>query len=188
MRSGEDEPLRPSTREPASSPESACASDPFPGALGEGSPELKEGWRAGLSLIESGAHEEGLARLEEAYETDALDPECQSAYALGLALACGRLPESVVLAQQAVRTDHHNPRLYLNLSRIHLACGSRADALQTLARGLRVAPEHPGLQQARAELGLRNRIWFSFLPRAHWLNRGLGILRACVRRQFSRAT
>ncbi|NRA01477.1 MAG: hypothetical protein HRU00_02635 [Myxococcales bacterium] len=166
---------------------SAGAAEPFGSVSQEGPPDAKRSWRHALSLIESGAHEEGLAELEQAFEVDGLDPECQSAYALGLALAHGRFPEAVVLAQQAARSDHRNPGLYLNLARIHLIAGSRADAVQCLTRGLRAVPEHAGLLEARAELGFRHRIWLRFLPRGHWLNRGLGLLSARLRLRISDA-
>ena len=72
--------------------------------------------------------------------------------------------------------------LYLNLAKIHLASGSRAMAFQTLARGLRIAPDHEGLSAARAALGLRQRPWLRFLPRSHILNRSLGAVRARLAR------
>ena len=162
--------------------------EPFASRREQGPPDAKGGWRQALSRVQSGAREEGLADLEEAFESDGLDPECQSAYALGLALVRGRFPEAVVLAQQAVRTDHRNPGLYLNLARIQEISGSRGDAVQTLIRGLRAAPEDAGLLEARAALGLRHRVWLRFLPRSHWLNRWVGVLSARLRRLISRAS
>ncbi len=136
----------------------------------------------GLALLAEGCLEEGLAELERAYEARGGNPDCQSGYALGLALVRGRFPEAVTLAEQAVRGDYENPELYLNLAKIHLASGSRAMAFQTLARGLRIAPDHEGLSAARAALGLRQRPWLRFLPRSHILNRSLGAVRARLAR------
>ena len=85
--------------------------EPFASRRDQGPPDAKGGWRQALSRVQSGAREEGLVDLEEAFEIAGLDPECQSAYALGLALVRGRFPEAVVLAQQAVRTDHRNPTI-----------------------------------------------------------------------------
>jgi tetratricopeptide (TPR) repeat protein len=137
------------------------------------SPE--EHFTRGLALLEAG-HPEAFEHLTRAYLADPESPRRRSAYALGLALLRGQFVAGIELARRAVQEACGDPDLYLDLARIHLALGAKAEAVRNLRRGLMVAPEHPRLNGELAKLGLRRTPPLRFLPRNHVLNRGLGRL------------
>jgi hypothetical protein len=65
---------------------------------------------------------------------------------------------------------------YLNLARLHLAFGFKAEGLRLLKRGLMIAPDHEEILDALRSLGVRKRPPLGFLRRENALNRWLGKL------------
>jgi tetratricopeptide (TPR) repeat protein len=133
----------------------------------------EEHFSRGLLLLDAG-HAEAFEHLTRAYLADPESPRRRSAYALGLALIRGQFVAGIELARRAVQQSCADPDLYLDLARIHLAIGAKAEAVRNLRRGLMVAPEHERLHRELAKLGVRRSPPFRFLPRNHLLNRGLG--------------
>jgi hypothetical protein len=71
----------------------------------------------------------------------------------------------------------YQPENYLNLARTHLLAKDRLAACDTVFRGLRIDPTHPGLLQLLQELGQRRPPVFPFLSRRSLLNRLAGRFR-----------
>jgi hypothetical protein len=82
---------------------------------------------------------------------------------LGLELAC-----------KAQRADPRNASIYWCMAQIHLLGKSRRDAIDTVERGLRAAPNNFLLLQMRKRLGVRQPPPLPFLDRRHALNVRLG--------------
>src|SRR4029077_13178382 len=129
----------------------------------------------GLALLDAG-RAEAFEHLTRAYLADPESPRRRSAYALGLALVRGQFVAGIELARRAVQQSCTDPDLYLDLARIHLAFGAKAEAVRHLRRGLMVAPDHERLLSELAKLGVRRAPPLRFLPRNHVLNRALGRL------------
>jgi tetratricopeptide (TPR) repeat protein len=129
----------------------------------------------GLALIDAG-RPEAFEHLSRAYLADPESPRRRSAYALGLALVRGQFVAGIELARRAVQQNCSDPELYLDLARIHLALGAKAEAVRYLRRGLMVDPSHRRLADELARLGVRRTPALPFLPRGHVLNRVLGRL------------
>lgn len=91
------------------------------------------------------------------------------------------------LCESAAKQEFFNPDLYLNLARVYLVFGRRAEALRYLRRGLMIDPGHIRIQDEMARLGRRGRPILPFLPRRHPLNRALGGARNLIRSRFSRS-
>lgn len=76
-----------------------------------------------------------------------------ASYYLGSALLeLGRFQDAIEPLQEAVRLSPATGSLYVPLVRAQAASGRLADAERTAARGLSVAPRHPGLLRVKARL------------------------------------
>lgn len=100
-----------------------------------------------------------------------------SFYGLCLALVERRFNKGLELCRAAARDEFFNPELYLNLAKIHLAFGFKAEALRLLRRGLMIDPSHAEIREELESLGRRQPPVLTFLPRRHVLNRLFGRLR-----------
>jgi hypothetical protein len=67
---------------------------------------------------------------------------------------------------------------WLNLAWVHLLRHDKRACLESLRRGLKIVPGHPGLRALHRRLGLRRRPVLSFLSRGNPLNVWLGKQRA----------
>lgn len=97
-------------------------------------------------------------------------------YGLLLGTHDGRLGEGMALCRDAVKKVFWDPRAHENLARLEIAAGLRRQAVETLARGLSLAPDDRELRTLRASLGMRRRPPLGFLERSHPLNRWFGLL------------
>ncbi len=97
-------------------------------------------------------------------------------YGLMLGTVDGRIGEGMVLCRDAVKKMFWEPRAHENLARLEIAAGMRRQAIETLARGLNLAPDDREMQSLRASLGVRRRPTVGFLERDHPINRWVGLL------------
>ena len=92
-----------------------------------------------------------------------------------LCLAHGReLKRGLDLARKAQHADPRNAHIYWCMAQIHLLAKSRKDAIDTVERGLRAAPDNFLLLRMRKRLGVRQPPPLPFLDRRHALNVRLG--------------
>jgi Flp pilus assembly protein TadD len=147
--------------------------------------EAEESFREGVALLEQGRAAEALEPLGRAYRGNPDNARCLSYYALALSLAKGEFLEAAELARTAVRREFYNPDLYMNLARIYLVHDFKAEAVRILRRGMMVDPGNPGIARALESLGLRRRPPLPFLPRAHALNRVLGMMLVRIQRPIA---
>lgn len=140
--------------------------------------------------IDNGRTLHGLVVLESSPELDAL-PAVKSYRAYCIAKERGQVREAVRLCQAALDAEPHNPLHYLNLGRVLLQAGDKANAIATFWKGISRAPgaergvafEAPDRSHAREHalilgelrrLGIRKRTPFPALRRGHPLNRIAG--------------
>jgi len=104
---------------------------------------------------------------------------------LSLYAAClahqGKLKEAVEMCREAIADEPHNAEAHLNLARVYLEAGARRKAIESLNRGLAIAPRHPSLLVLRERLGRRKSPIVPFLPRDNPLNVALGRARASLK-------
>lgn len=86
------------------------------------------------------------------------------------------LRRGLELAKRAQASDPRNPNVYWCLVNLHILAGSRRDAIETVERGLRAAPDNFNLLRLRRRLGVRQPTPLPFLARNHKLNVRLGRL------------
>ena len=124
-----------------------------------------------------GDTEGAMQGLRPVFDEDRAHAQIRSYYGLALGLARGRYHEALDLCQSAVKQEFFNPELYLNVARLNLAFGFRAESLRYLRRARMIDPANDGIQQLLDELGFRSEPVLPFLPRRHLLNRWLGSAR-----------
>jgi len=92
----------------------------------------------------------------------------------------------VKLCRKAAVGETSDAEVYYNLAMAENKLGVRESAYQALRRGLRIAPEHPGLLQLKNDIVLRKqRGLVAGLRRENWLNRMLGRLVRGSRQPYS---
>ena len=128
----------------------------------------------GLEFLAEGRSAEALERFECAHSLDPGHARARSYYGVALGLVERRFEKSVELCRSAVKQEFFNPELYLNLAKVHLGFGFKAEAVRYLRRGQMIDPGNQAILTELRALGCRQRQVLAFLPRRHVLNRLLG--------------
>jgi tetratricopeptide (TPR) repeat protein len=115
-----------------------------------------------------------LEHFRAAYSLQRDNARYRSAYGLCVGLVERRFNKAIELCGSAVKEEFFNPDLYMNLARVHLAFGFKAEGLRYLRRALMIDPANATVQGELRRLGQRRRPVLGFLPRRHLLNRWLG--------------
>jgi tetratricopeptide (TPR) repeat protein len=102
-------------------------------------------------------------------------PEWYSYLGYCIAKERGQHRKGLELCQESLAVEPDNPAHFLNLGRIHLAKGEKAEALRIWREGMAKGGS-PELVQQLERLGTRSRPALPTLARKNPLNRYLGIL------------
>ena len=137
-------------------------------------------------LLSGGDEHAALAELRSAYDRDPTDAQIRSYYGLCLGLAERKYNEGSDLCQSAVKQEFFNPELYLNVARLNLSFGFKAESLRYLRRAKMIDPASAACAELLAKLGYRSQPVVPFLPRRHLLNRWLGSARSAFLCRASR--
>ena len=100
-------------------------------------------------------------------------PNILASYGLAVAHA-ENVKEGLKICLQALSSDRRNPDAYWCLARVYILQGSRRNAIDVIAQGVRLCGKHSGLSELRNELGIRQAPPIPFLPRESTLNVRLG--------------
>lgn len=130
----------------------------------------------GEAALAGGDAAAALEHFRIAHRLEPGNPRHRSFLGLSLGLAERRFDRALDLCRSAAKEEFYNPLLYLNLARVHLAFGFKAEGLRYLRRGLMIDPNQPQILDQLQELGLRRRPPLRFLSRSNPLNRWLGRL------------
>jgi tetratricopeptide (TPR) repeat protein len=146
--------------------------------LGHDTMKADEIFRKGLSLLRKENTLAALACFEKSYEIEKTT-KVQSYLGLCISIERGQIREAIRLCEDAVAEEPDNPTHYLNLGRVYMNAGRKADALETLRsgtdKGLSSA-ENAEIRLLLDKLGSRKKSVFPFLPRSHFLNKYIGLL------------
>jgi tetratricopeptide (TPR) repeat protein len=138
-------------------------------------------FRQGREELCEEALDRALAHFRTAHRLDPGSAQYRSFYGLLLGLCERRWEQALELCRSAARDEFFDPTHYLNLARLHLAFGFKAEGLRLLRRGLMIAPDHEEILAALRRLGVRRRPPLGFLRRENALNRLIGKLTDRVR-------
>jgi Flp pilus assembly protein TadD len=88
------------------------------------------------------------------------------------------------LCERAVKMDPDNPVTRVNLGKVLRLIGDNEHAHRTFIQAWKTDKTHPAAAAELSRMGIRRPPVISFLPRSHWLNRKLGVLRAKIERSM----
>jgi tetratricopeptide (TPR) repeat protein len=136
----------------------------------------EEHFRRGEEALAGDLYDAALGHFRSAHRLDATSPRYRSYYGLSLGLAERRLDRALELCRSAAKEEFFSPEHYLNLARLHMAFGFKAEAIRFLRRGLMIDPANEPICAEIRRLGVRRRPPLAFLRRRNLLNRWLGRL------------
>lgn len=128
-------------------------------------------WDRGLQLLGAAAEGRGAGSGAE------LPGIVYSYLGYGLARYQRRSRDGIKLCEHAVKIQYYEPENHMNLARTLMLTGDRRAAVASIARGLKLDPNHKGLKELRVDIGVRRRPVLPFLSRTNPLNVFLGRLR-----------
>lgn len=150
-------------------------------ALLDQQPDANDVAQRGIALCRQGSWRQGLDLLRRVAANDDRTGDLPGLFysylGFGIARFDRRVREGLQLCEHAVRREFYQPENYLNLARTELLAGRRDAAVEAIAAGRRIDPEHPGLAALHDELGIRRPPVLPFLSRRNLVNRLLGRLR-----------
>lgn len=143
----------------------------------------------GIALCRQGRWRQGLEILRRVAANDDRQGDLPGLFysylGFGIARFDRRVREGLQLCEAAVKKEFYQPENYLNLARTELLAGQREAAVEAIAAGRRIDPDHGGLAALQEELGNRRPPVLPFLSRRNPLNRLLGRLRHDLRGEES---
>lgn len=128
----------------------------------------------GLEALSQGNTSSALAFFERAIEMDDR-PVYWSYLAFCIAKERGSFEVAVALCGKARAREPENPVHCLNLGKIYLVAGKKADAIKTFNEGLSLGTSQEITEELN-RLGIRKGPVLSFWERDHFVNKYLGIL------------
>jgi tetratricopeptide (TPR) repeat protein len=145
---------------------------------------MDEGTRkinAGIVATREEDYLQGLTLFLDVYGTEDQPPisgskaaEGLSYFGLCLALVSKKYKTAIDLCRRAVDLQFYNGDHYANLTKVYVAAGNRKKALDAAEAGLKLLPDHDGLVEVRATLGVRARPALPILDRSNPINVSLG--------------
>ncbi len=141
-------------------------------------PEALKEFKAGLEFLNNNYVRKALACFTRAVELEPKNPFYLSYQGLALAAAEQNWDEAEEICLAAVRMKRTQAELYLNLAHLYHLAGKKEEAVDALKTGIQLTKRDPRLVEMLQKFGSRRTAVLSFLPRAHFLNRGLGKIRA----------
>jgi tetratricopeptide (TPR) repeat protein len=135
----------------------------------------------GVQLCREGQWEKGLDRLREV-ANGSIDPQklpgtFYSYLGYGMAKLHGHKEEGIKLCKRAIEVEFYQADNYFNLARLYFLLKQRREAMETISQGLKIDPDHRGLNELQEQFGQRRAPVVGGLGRNHFLNRILGKLR-----------
>lgn len=131
-----------------------------------------------LARVEQDDYGEALPLFAQLLQREPRSARLRSYHALCQAVDERCFEDGMEQCQAAAKQEFFNPELYLNLARLHLAFGFKAEGVRFIRRGLMIDPGNEALSRALIDLGARISPVLAFLPRRHPLNRLLGHARS----------
>ena len=127
---------------------------------------------------------EALHHLREALSIAPYNPHYLSLYGYCLAKERKAYDTAVDLCKRALRLKPSDPDLLVNLGRVLRLSGDKATAHGTFLRAWERRNGHTGAATELSRMGVRRRPVIPLVPRSHWSNKYLGMVRARIERLF----
>lgn len=135
-------------------------------------------FRRALELRRAGRGKEAASLLHQIIDGGSRDPRHLSYGGLLIATEEGDVRTGLGWCERAVEIAFYDPRMYINLARLHERTGWKSQAAEVLRKGLRIDPGNDELLAEINRINPRTPDAIPSLPRTHPVNRALGKLRA----------
>lgn len=129
-----------------------------------------------------------MKRFEEALQISPNNAVYMSHYGVCVAIEKKDFESACKLCERAVKMDPANPITRVNLGKVLRLHGDNEQAHKTFLQAWKTDKTHPAAAAELSRMGIRRPPVLSFLPRGHWLNRRLGILRAKIERSLLKSS
>lgn len=136
--------------------------------------EAERLFEKGLEALATGNTLSALSCFEKALQIEDR-PEYSSHFAFCAAKERGQVQLAVTLCEKAIVREKENSVHYLNLGRIYLIAGRKADAIRVFRSGLEIEADRDIIEELN-RLGTRKPPALPFLKRSNPINKYLGIL------------
>jgi Flp pilus assembly protein TadD len=123
-----------------------------------------------------------LNRFEEALQISPNNALYLSYYGLCVAMEREDFASAIKLCERAVKMDVKNPVNRVNLGKVYRLKGDNSRAYESFLGAWKTDKTHPSAAVELSRMGIRRPPVLSFLPRSHWLNVRLGMIRARLER------
>ncbi|MFQ5778842.1 MAG: tetratricopeptide repeat protein [Terriglobia bacterium] len=143
-------------------------------------------FKVGMMLYRNRSFANSLEKVQRAVELDPKNAHYVSYMGLLVALVQKNYRLAEELCHRALRMNHNEPQLYLNIAEVYLRARNKEDAVEALTVGLQYTKRNLRLTQALRKLGVRRPPVIPFLERKHFLNRHLGKARYRLLRVLGR--
>jgi Flp pilus assembly protein TadD len=135
-----------------------------------------------LEKIKRNLFREALGHLANALRIAPSNPYYRSYFGYCLAQVEKDFDRAVQLCRHASDSRPLDPDLHVNLGRVYRLKGDNASAHRALTQAWHLSKGHAGAATELARMGVRRPPVIGLLPRSHWCNRILGLIRARIER------
>jgi len=138
-----------------------------------------------IELLRGNHVPEAMKRFEAALQISPNNAAYLSHYGLCVAIAQKDYEAALKLCERAVKMDPKNPVNRVNLGKVYRLKGDNTTAYQVFLQAWKADKTHPAAASELTRMGIRRPPILAFLPREHWLNVQLGMLRSKITRSFN---
>ena len=133
----------------------------------------------GLKQLKDYSIQNALRSFQLAYQSVSSNDPNHNKYAsyCGLLRVLSGDRDGIELCRNAVRSEHHDGDVFLNLACVEWHVRSRRQSVLAVEKGLKVERKHAGLKRMRNQIGYRDRNVIPFLARNNPLNKIFGMLK-----------
>lgn len=135
-----------------------------------------------LESISRNRYGEALAHLREALRIAPENPAYLSSFGLCLAYAAEDFDMAVKFCRRALMYQPNDPVLLVNLGKVYRLKGDKSSAYAVFLDAWQRDKRHPAPATELSRMGIRRPPVIQSLPRSHWCNKYLGIIRATIMR------
>jgi tetratricopeptide (TPR) repeat protein len=148
----------------------------------EGTHESNVLFNRALEMVNRNRASAARKELEMALQICPRHPGYLSLYGLCIAIESEDYESARKLCEKAIRINPRDPVSRVNLGKVFRMQGDTASAYGEFLTAYKIDRQHPAPAAELSRMGIRRPPVLPFLPRSHWANVGLGMLRARMHR------
>lgn len=137
---------------------------------------MKDRLDKGLELLKGGRSEEAVECFEAIVAGGGFDPLAMCCLGLAMARAGKNMTTAEHYCLKAIEKKPYTGEFYRSLAEVYFIDGRKAEAIQTLEKGLKYDAKNKELYAEMKKYGIRRRPPIPFLSRSNFLNKKIGKL------------